>query len=86
MPRRMSRAVLSFCYSALMTPRSEPAPATARARARAELTREIAATARRHVAEFGAAGLSLRAVARELGMSSSAVYRYTPVGTSSSPL
>ncbi len=52
------------------------APATARARARAELTREIAVTARRHLAELGAAGLSLRAVARELGMSSSAVYRY----------
>jgi AcrR family transcriptional regulator len=52
------------------------APATARARARAELTAEIKATARRHVAEVGAPALSLRAVARELGMVSSAVYRY----------
>ena len=52
------------------------APATARARARAELTAEIKATARRHVAEVGAPALSLRAVARDLGMVSSAVYRY----------
>jgi AcrR family transcriptional regulator len=51
-------------------------PRTARARARAELTGEIKATARRHLAEHGAADLSLRAVARELGMVSSAIYRY----------
>jgi AcrR family transcriptional regulator len=51
---------------------------TARQRARAELTREITETARRHLATEGAAGLSLRAVARELGMVSSAVYRYFP--------
>jgi AcrR family transcriptional regulator len=49
-----------------------------RARVRAELTREIAAVARRHLASEGAAALSLRAVARELGMASSAVYRYFP--------
>ena len=49
-----------------------------RARVRAALTREIADTARRHLATEGAAGLSLRAVARELGMASSAVYRYFP--------
>jgi AcrR family transcriptional regulator len=51
---------------------------TARQRVRAELTREITETARRHLATEGAAGLSLRAVARELGMVSSAVYRYFP--------
>jgi AcrR family transcriptional regulator len=50
--------------------------AGARARVRAELTREITEAARRHLATDGAAGLSLRAVARELGMASSAVYRY----------
>jgi AcrR family transcriptional regulator len=50
----------------------------ARARVRAELTREIADVARRHLATQGAAALSLRAVARELGMASSAVYRYFP--------
>lgn len=49
-----------------------------RARVRAELTREIAEVARTHLASDGAAALSLRAVARELGMASSAVYRYFP--------
>lgn len=47
-----------------------------RARVRAELTAEIKAAARRQLAEAGASGLSLRAVARELGMASSAIYRY----------
>jgi AcrR family transcriptional regulator len=51
---------------------------TARERARAELTREITAEARRQLAVHGAGELSLRAVARELGMASSAVYRYFP--------
>ncbi|SFW57826.1 TetR/AcrR family transcriptional regulator [Amycolatopsis australiensis] len=51
---------------------------TARERARAELTREIKDEARRQLAEVGAHGLSLRAVARELGMVSSALYRYFP--------
>ncbi|WP_306365804.1 TetR/AcrR family transcriptional regulator [Nocardiopsis sp. CC223A] len=51
---------------------------TARERARAELTGEITRTARRHLSTEGAAGLSLRAVARDLGMASSAVYRYFP--------
>jgi AcrR family transcriptional regulator len=51
---------------------------TARERARAELTREIKEEARRQVAADGAQGLSLRAVARQLGMVSSAVYRYYP--------
>jgi AcrR family transcriptional regulator len=49
---------------------------TARERARAELTREIKEEARRQLATQGASGLSLRAVARELGMVSSALYRY----------
>ena len=51
---------------------------TARERVRAELTAEISDAARRQLAEVGAAALSLRAVARELGMASSAVYRYFP--------
>ena len=51
---------------------------TARARARAELTLEIKESARRQIAEEGASALSLRAVARELGMVSSALYRYFP--------
>ena len=53
-------------------------PVTARARVRAELTEEIRAAARRQLAEHGSAALSLRAVAREVGMASSAVYRYFP--------
>jgi AcrR family transcriptional regulator len=51
---------------------------SARARVRDELTREIKETARRQLAADGSAGLSLRAVARELGMVSSAMYRYFP--------
>jgi AcrR family transcriptional regulator len=51
---------------------------TARARARAELTQEIKDEARRQLAAEGAPRLSLRAVARELGMVSSALYRYFP--------
>lgn len=54
------------------------ASATARERARAELTFEIKEAARRQLAGSGAAELSVRAVARELGMVSSAVYRYFP--------
>ena len=50
----------------------------ARARVRAELTEEILGAARRQLAEHGSAALSLRAVAREVGMVSSAVYRYFP--------
>lgn len=51
---------------------------TARERARAELTMEIKTAARRQLASSGADALSLRAVARELGMVSSALYRYFP--------
>ena len=60
----------------MTAPRS--APRTARARVRAQLTAEIVDVARAHLATSGAAQLSLRAVARELGMVSSAVYRYFP--------
>lgn len=49
--------------------------ANLRARVRAEMTEEIKTVAKRHLATEGA-NLSLRAVARELGMASSAVYRY----------
>ena len=51
---------------------------TARERARAEITREIVDAGRAQLAAEGAAALSLRAVARDLGMVSSAVYRYVP--------
>lgn len=51
---------------------------TARERARAEFTADLLAAARARLAADGAAGLSLRAVARDLGVASSAVYRYVP--------
>jgi AcrR family transcriptional regulator len=58
------------------TPPRSPTP---RERARAEFTRDIKQVARRQLAEVGAAALSLRAVARELGLASpSALYRYFP--------
>ncbi|MGW0392715.1 TetR/AcrR family transcriptional regulator [Streptomyces sp. NPDC003042] len=50
----------------------------ARERARTEVTAAIKDEARRRLAAEGAAKLSLRAVARELGMVSSALYRYFP--------
>ncbi|MBO0913658.1 TetR/AcrR family transcriptional regulator [Streptomyces laculatispora] len=50
----------------------------ARERARIEVTAAIKDEARRQLAADGAAKLSLRAVARELGMVSSALYRYFP--------
>lgn len=57
---------------------SSSVPRTARERARIEVTNEIKHAARRHLAVDGATALSLRAVAREVGMVSSAVYRYFP--------
>ncbi|WP_406099225.1 TetR/AcrR family transcriptional regulator [Streptomyces sp. NBC_01013] len=50
----------------------------ARERARIEVTAAIKDEAREQLAAEGAAKLSLRAVARELGMASSALYRYFP--------
>lgn len=49
-----------------------------REQARARTTAAILAAARREIAEHGGGGLSMRAVAREVGMVSSAVYRYYP--------
>ncbi len=51
-------------------------PRTARERARAEITSEILDAARGYLATDGAPALSLRAIARDLGMASSALYRY----------
>ena len=48
----------------------------ARARRRDDVTRRVLEIGRRHLTEYGAAALSLRAVTRDLGMVSSAVYRY----------
>ncbi|WP_454042893.1 TetR/AcrR family transcriptional regulator [Cellulosimicrobium sp. Marseille-Q8652] len=54
------------------------APRTARALARETLTRQILDAARARLATDGPGSLSLRAVARDVGMVSSAVYRYVP--------
>jgi AcrR family transcriptional regulator len=43
---------------------------------RERIEAQIIELGRRHLVEHGAAGLSLRAIARDLGMVSSAVYRY----------
>ncbi|WP_405014620.1 TetR/AcrR family transcriptional regulator [Kitasatospora sp. NBC_01539] len=56
-----------------------PKALTARERARIEFTRDIKEAARRQLAEHGPAGLSLRGVARDIGLASaSALYRYFP--------
>jgi AcrR family transcriptional regulator len=54
------------------------APRTARDFARIELTRAILSSARAQLAEVGPGELSVRQIARDLGMASSAVYRYFP--------
>jgi AcrR family transcriptional regulator len=52
------------------------APRTARERVRRELTSEIKEIALAQLASGGGAALSLRAIAREMGMASSALFRY----------
>lgn len=59
----------NLCQTALMAE-------GVRARRRDDVTRQVLEIGRRHLAEYGAAALSLRAVTRDLGMVSSAVYRY----------
>lgn len=54
---------------------SDKAP-TARQRARTQITAEILAAARLRLTKQGPGELSLRAVARDVGMVSSAIYRY----------
>lgn len=71
----LSRAVLTFQSSDTIAPVADAIP-TARALAREAVIEQLVAEGRRQLAEHGAAGLSLRAIARELGMVSSAVYRY----------
>ena len=53
-------------------------PQSARDRARQTLTDQVLGIARRQLAVDGVSGLSVRSVAREMGMVSSAVYRYVP--------
>lgn len=79
----MSRAVLSKLGNALVfddtvAVTTLDVPRGARARVRQEMTTELKDIARRQLTEVGSAGLSLRAIAREMGVVSSAVYRYFP--------
>ena len=53
-----------------------PETHTPRQRARAQTLEDITRIGRRHLATEGAAALSVRAVARDLGVVSSAIYRY----------
>ena len=55
-----------------------PAPVPRRERVRQATIEEIKATARAQLAREGAAALSLRGVAREMGLTASALYRYFP--------
>jgi AcrR family transcriptional regulator len=51
-------------------------PPSRRERARADTLREIKRTARQVLVDHGADGLALRAIAREMGMTAPALYRY----------
>src|SRR3954468_13040624 len=51
-------------------------PVSRRDRARADTVREIKETARQVLVDQGVDGLALRAVAREMGMTAPALYRY----------
>lgn len=76
---KLSRAALTDAIAALLMCHTSDMPPGRRAvrdRVRAEMTQEIVDVARRNLAADGASGLSLRSVARELGVASSAVYRY----------
>jgi AcrR family transcriptional regulator len=69
--------VLSIVCNTLRMEKVGGSAGSIRARVRAEMIDEIKAIARRHLATDGA-NLSLRAVARDIGMVSSAIYRYFP--------
>ena len=73
----MSRAVLSFEDGALQLWHAGVV-ATPREQARERTMADVVRIGREHLATSGAAALSLRAVARDLGVVSSAVYRYVP--------
>ncbi|QBI54706.1 TetR/AcrR family transcriptional regulator [Streptomonospora litoralis] len=60
-----------------VSPQVEDVPApNRRARVREATAREIKQIARRHLTSHGASGVSLRAIAREMGMTAPGLYRY----------
>jgi AcrR family transcriptional regulator len=65
----------NYCYALPMN--ASQTARSLRERVRGELTSEIKALAREQLATEGT-NLSLRAIARDLGMASSAIYRYFP--------
>ena len=73
----MSRAPLSYDDNALSAWHAGVV-ATPREQARERTMADVVRIGREHLAASGAAALSLRAVARDLGVVSSAVYRYVP--------
>lgn len=72
-----SKSTALFGHQCSLTWHTEAMTDTSpRARAREQTMRDIVRIGRAHLATDGAAALSLRAVARDLGVVSSAVYRY----------
>lgn len=71
----MCHAAFMDGTTGLQTSPTSP-PGGIRARRRLATEQEILRVAREHLASGGAAALSLRAIARELGMVSSGIYRY----------
>jgi AcrR family transcriptional regulator len=66
-------------HAAVVARPDSPRPALSRRdRRKQETTGDIKAAARRQLAAGGPAGISLRAIARELGMTASAVHYYFP--------
>jgi AcrR family transcriptional regulator len=59
-----------------MTDAMSAEPVSRRDRVRADTVREIKDTARRVLVEHGGEGVALRAIAREMGMTAPALYRY----------
>jgi AcrR family transcriptional regulator len=55
-----------------------PRPKRELGRERSATTAQIKAVARRQMAEYGTAGLSLRGIAREMGITAPAIYNYFP--------
>lgn len=77
----MSRAMLTKVAPAPYEVHNGPMATkgtTPRQRARQQTIRDIKRIARRQLATEGSGALSLRAIARELGIVSSAIYRYVP--------
>ncbi len=55
---------------------ADASPVTRRERLRRELTDDVVETARRHLAEGGAAAVSWRGIAREVGVNPASLYTY----------